>query len=209
MKLYYATTFHSRKVCALVRHLQLPVEFVHMDLARGEQKQPSFLALNPNGKAPLLVDGELALWESAAIMMHLAIKAGSDLWPSDAAAQVEVMRWLSWDSAHFSRHAGTLYFEHLIRPHFGLGATDEAAVAEAVKFVRQFAAVLDAHLARRTYLVDDRLSIADFAVATAMPWAVESKLPLDGFEHIARWYERLQALPAWREGFPARVSEAA
>ena len=209
MKLYYATTFHSRKVCAIARHLELPVEFVHVDLSRGEQRQPSFLALNPNGKAPVLVDGELRLWESAAIMMHLALKAGSDLWPRDPAAQVEVMRWLSWDSAHFSRHGGTLYFEHVIRPQFGLGPADEAAVAEASKYFRQFAAVLDAHLATHPYLVDDRLSIADFAVATALPWTAEARLPLDGFEHIARWYDRLQALPAWREGFPAEAGAAA
>lgn len=209
MKLYYATTFHSRKVCALARHLGSPVEFVPVDLARGEQRQPAFLALNPNGKAPLLVDGELKLWESAAIMMHLAIKAGSDLWPSDPAAQVEVMRWLSWDSAHFSRHGGTLYFEHLIRPRFGLGPTDEAAVADADKYFRQFAAILDAHLAERAYLVGDRLSIADFAVATALPWASEARLPLHGFDHVARWYDRLLALPAWREGFPAEASVAA
>lgn len=209
MKLYYATTLHSRKVCALARHLESPVAFVPVDFARGEQRQPSFLAMNPNGKAPVLVDGELKLWESAAIMMHLAIRAGSELWPRDPAAQVEVVRWLSWDSAHFSRHGGTLYFEHVIRPRFGLGPIDEAAVAEADKFFRQFAAILDAHLADHPYLVDDHLSIADFATAAALPWATEAKLPLDGCEHVARWYERLQALPAWREGFPAQESAAA
>lgn len=209
MKLYYATTLHSRKVCALARYLASPVEFVHVDLARGEQRQASFLALNPNGKAPLLVDGELKLWESAAIMMHLAIAAGSELWPHAPAAQVEVIRWLSWDSAHFSRYGGTLYFEHVIRPQFGLGAVDAAAVAEANDFFRRFAAILDAHLVEQPYLVGDRLSIADFAVAAVLPWAAEAKLPLEGCEHIARWYERLQALPAWREGFPQPASAVA
>ena len=71
MKLYYAETMNPRKVCALAKYLGLPVEFVRVDLRKGEQHTPDFLAVNPNGKVPVLVDGDLVLWESTAIMARL------------------------------------------------------------------------------------------------------------------------------------------
>lgn len=103
MKLYYAETLMPRKACAVARHLGSPVEFVRVDLGRGEHKKPGYLAINPAGRVPALVDGDYRLSESNAVMAYLALRAGSDLWPADA-RQVEVIRWLSWDSEHFTRH---------------------------------------------------------------------------------------------------------
>jgi glutathione S-transferase len=202
VKLYYDTTINPRKACAVARHLQSPVEFVHVRLARGEHKRPEFLALNPNGRLPVLQDGDRVIWEANAIMCHLAIAAGSDLWPRDAASQVEVQRWLSWDAFHFMPHGGALYFEHLIKPLIGLGPADEAAVRQATQAFEQSAAVLDAHLAQRQFLLGDALSVADFAVSAALPWAREARLPLDRFPAIGRWHSRLAALPGWRAPFP-------
>ena len=113
MKLYYFETPNARKACAVARHLDAPVEFVRVDLTKGEHKAPTFLTINPNGKVPALEDGEMRLWESAAIMAYLADKAGSDLWPKDA-RQIDVIRWLTWDAMHFSRHAATLFFEQVV-----------------------------------------------------------------------------------------------
>lgn len=209
MKLYYAETFNPRRACAVAKYLELPVDYVRVDLARGEHRQQPYLALNPNGKVPLLIDGALRLWEADAIMVHLAATAGSDLWPSVPALQVEVLRWLSWNQAHFSRHGGTLYFEHLIKPLLGMGEADAATVADAGKFFRQFAAVLDSHLAAHEWLVGGRLGVADFAVSTPLGWAREAQLPLDGFEHLARWQRQLQALPAWRDPFPQAPAASA
>jgi len=209
MKLYYAETMNPRKACAVAKYLGSPVEFIRVDLSKGEHRAPAFLEQNPNGKVPLLVDGDLHLWESTAIMAHLAVKAGSDLWPSDAASQVEVLRWLSWDIAHFSRHGSSLYFEHVIKPWAGLGEPNPAAVEEATGFFLRFAAILDTHLATRDYLVGNKLSIADFGVGVLLPWAKEARLPVDDFANIQRWHERMMALPAWREPFPAPLPVAA
>ena len=90
MQLYYSQTPNPRKACAVARHCGADVEYIHVDLAKGEHKQPAYLAINPNGKTPALADGDLHFWEAHAIMAYVAYKAGSDLWPSDPVAQIEV-----------------------------------------------------------------------------------------------------------------------
>lgn len=201
MKLYYFETPNPRKACAVARHLSSPVELVRVDLAKGDHQSSQFLAINPNGKVPALVDGELRLWEATAIMVHLARKAGSEMWPDDQ-RQVEVVRWLSWDAHHFSRHGGTLYFEHVIKRWVGGGDPDAATVAEATGHLQRFARILDDHLEGRDWLVGHAPTLADFAVGNLLPYA-EAKLPLDPFARIRRWHDRLNELPAWREPFPA------
>jgi glutathione S-transferase len=173
MKLYYFDVLNPRKVCALARHLKLPVEFVHVNLGKGEHKTQAFLAMNPNGKVPVLVDGDVTLWESNAILCYLAHKAGSDLWPTDT-RQFEVLRWLMWDATEL-----------------------------------RFAAVLEAHLRGRRYLVGDALSVADFAVAITLPYAQQARLPLQDFPEIRRWHAQMNELPAWREPFPELAGPAA
>jgi glutathione S-transferase len=208
MKLYYFETLNPQKACAVARYLGSPVEFVRVDLGKGANRAPDYLAINPNGKVPALTDGSLRLWEADAIMSYLAKAAGSDLWPGDA-RQFDVLRWLSWNSNHFTRHAGALYFQHVIKPRFGLGEVDAKAVAEATGFLKQFARVLNDHLDGRKYLVGDALTVADFSVAVTLPHAEQAKIPLGDFPQIERWHARLNELPAWREPFPAAKAAAA
>ncbi len=208
MKLYYFETFNSRKPCFVAQYLGSPVEFLRIDLGKGENKTPEFLGINPNGKVPALTDGSVRLWEADAIMAYLAQAAKSDLWPGDE-RQIEVMRWLSWNAYHFTRHASTLVFQNLVKPHFMGGTPDPKAVEEATGFFKQFAAVLNDHLRGRKYLVGDGLTIADFSVAATLPSAEMAKIPVGGFTEIERWHARLNELPAWREPFPATKTSAA
>jgi glutathione S-transferase len=142
-------------------------------------------------------------------MAYLARAAGSDLWPKDDAGQIDVMRWQSWNSEHFTRHAGALYFQHIIKPNLLGGTPDPKAVEEANGFFRQFAAVLNDHLGGRKYLLDDRLTIADFAAAITLPYAEKAKIPVAEFPAVARWHDRLNELPGWREPFPVAKTAAA
>jgi glutathione S-transferase len=213
MKLYYFETINGKKACAVAQyvapHLDSPIEFIRIDLSKGEHKSPQYLAINPNGKIPALQDGDVTLWESNAIMCHLARRAKSDLWPIDPQKQIEVMKWLCWNSEHFTRHAGTLYFNYMVKPKFGLGERDEKAVEEAINFVKPFCEVLDRHLDGRTFLLGDHLTVADFAVAVTVPYAAQIQLPVDGMENIARWASQLDEIPAWRDPFPAAKAAAA
>lgn len=203
--LYYAETMNSYKTCAVARHLGLDIAFRRLDLQRGEQRSPEFLAINPNGKAPALVDGDLRLWESNAIICHLAMTAGSDLWPRDE-RQIEVIRWFGWSAEHFCRFTGQLYFENIIRAQFDLGDPDPGAVEEATGYVRRYAGILDDHLANRSYLLGDRLSVADFAVATTLPYARDARIPIEEFPAVQRWHDRLMDLPAWQSPFKTPTS---
>ncbi len=210
MQLYYFETPNARRPCAIARHLGLDVDFIHVDLRAGAHRSDAFRTINPNGRVPALADGEHRLWEGRAIMFYLVRKAGSDLWPRDPLAQAEVMKWMTWDAAHFSRHATTLFFERAIKPAFGLGAPDETAIEEATRFFHSFAAVLDDHLEGRDHLVGDGLTLADFSVAAVLPNAREAQLPLGRYPQIRRWHEALMALEAWRQPWPeARQSFAA
>ena len=92
MKIYWIKAQAPQRVLALIKLLGIKAEFVQV---AGDLKKPEYARLNPNMKAPTLVDGDLVLWESSAIMAHLCIKAGSDMWPAHhPAEQVEVLRWL-------------------------------------------------------------------------------------------------------------------
>lgn len=203
MKLYYFETPNAHKPCAVNKHVGSPAELVRINLRNDEHKTPEFMAINPNGKIPALKDGDTRLWESHAIMCHLAHKTGSDLWPADPDSQIDVIRWLNWDTAHFSRHAGRLFFQRFIKPVFGLGTADEAEIEEATGFFHRFAEVLNNHLRDRNHLVGDTLSVADFGVASFLPVADQAELPLEQYDEINRWHDAMMELPAWREPYSA------
>ena len=209
MKLYYYETINPQKACAVARYLNSPVEFVYTDMRKGEHKTSEFLAINPNGKVPAFSDGDLKLWEGNAIMCYLAQKAGSDLWPRDDRRQIELTRWLTWNSEHFTRHAGELYFQHIIKAKFNLGEPDTAAVEQATGFFKRFAGVLNDHLRGRKYILGDTLTVADFAVGITLPYAETAKIPVAEFPEIQHWHARLNELPAWRDPWPAERAVAA
>lgn len=207
MKLYYSDTLSPRKACAVARHVNAPIEFTYVNLGKGEHVTAAFRNINPNCKVPVLTDGDYTLWEANAIMCYLARKTGSALWPDDA-RQIEIIRWLSWDADHFTKCAGTLYFEYLIKARFGIGDADPIAVKEALADFRKFAAVLNSHLNGRRYLVGEGLTVADFAVAVTLPYAEQIGLPLDEFREVRRWHAGLEELDAWRDPFPVSSPSA-
>ena len=201
MQLYYFRTMNPRKACATAKQVGAPLDYVAMEFAG--LKQDDYLGINPNGKVPTLVDGPLALWESAAICCYLAGKAGSPMWPADIAEQADILRWISWAGQHWQRPVGTWYFERSIKPLLGLGPKDSAAIAAAGPEFHRLAAILDAHLARHDWLACDRLTVADFIAAAMLPGWQDMDLPLDGYANIRRWHDdRLMALPAWADPWP-------
>lgn len=204
MKIYWIKAQAPRRVLALVKHLGLKAELVEVDLMGGGLQTPEYGALNPNRKVPLLVDGDVVLWESSAIMAHLCLRAGSDMWPAgNPAEQVEVLRWLSWNDGHWAPAVAPFYFEHVVKSTFGMGPPNRALLEQKVAEFNRFAAVLDGHLQGRRHPACGRLTIADFQLASmAADWE-HSEMPMQRFPHIVRWLHRLNELPAWADPWPA------
>ena len=201
MRIYWIRAQAPRRVLALVKHLGVDAELVEMK--GGGLKSPDYAALNPNRKAPTLVDGDLVLWESSAIMAHLCIKQGSDMWPThDPAEQVEVLRWLSWSDCHWSPAVAPFYFEHVVKTTFGLGSPDTASLKSRVPDLLKLAAVLDGHLAGRSHAACGRLTVADFQLASMASYWRQSEMPLQAFPHIVRWLDGLMRIPAWADPWP-------
>ena len=204
MKLYgFAGSPRTWKVRAVAAHLGIPLEYTNLDFAKGENRTPQYLALNPTGRTPTLVDGDFVLWESDAIMQYLASKKPNSLWPDDARTRADIMRWQNWQSAHWGSDACMpLLFQNLVKTIFGLGAPDAAVVARATEAFNKEARVLDAHLANHDWLVEPGPTLADFTVGSYLFYAEACKLPVDPYKNVARWFGQLSALPCWAQTAP-------
>jgi glutathione S-transferase len=212
MRLYlFPPSSRSLGVVALKNHLAIECELVPVDLSRGDQRAPDYAALNPNRKVPTLEDDGFVLWEANAILFYFASKRPArGLWPSDPRGQADVLRWLAWESAHWDAESiGMVTFEKNSKVVLGLGAPDLAFIARGEENFARFAAVLDEQLNGRSWMIGERLTIADFSVGALVPTAVRCGLPIERFREVRRWYESLLTLPAWRDALAAREAAAA
>ena len=127
------------------------------------------------------------------------------MWPArNAAEQVEVLRWLSWNDGHWAPAVAPFYFEHVVKSTFSLGPADREVLKSSVPDLLKFAPVLDGHLAGRNFIACGRLTIADFQAASMATYWRESDMPLDAFPNIVRWIDGLLRIPAWAQPWPAR-----
>ena len=198
---HFPFSSNSRKVAMTLAQLNIPVETVIVDLSKLEQRKPDYLALNPNAKVPTLVDGDLVLWESNAIMAYLADKTegGDSIYPKDLRARADVNRWLFWGANHWGPSIAILNWENVVKKMLGAGDPDPAQVQRGETFVKDNAKVLDDHLAKRTWLSGDRLTIADFAIAAPLMYTRVAKIPVEGFANLQAWLARVQELDAWKK----------
>jgi glutathione S-transferase len=201
MKLYHnPLSPNVRRVRLTAAVLGLELEEKLLDFSKGEHKSPEFLALNPNGAVPTLVDGDFVLTESRSIMQYLAAKKPEfGLLPRDEAARADVTRWQFWDASHFSPQLGTLAYEKMVKGMMGLGEPDSAKVAEALSNFRRFAAVLNQRLEGRQYVVGNSLTLADLTLASSLMYAKQVEVPVAAFPNIEGWLARITALDGWKK----------
>ncbi|GGO72677.1 glutathione S-transferase family protein [Bowmanella pacifica] len=203
MQIYWIKAQAPLRVLALCKHLGVQAEFIHLDPTDGSLKTQDYAKLNPNKKAPTLVDGETVLWEASAIMVYLCQKAGSDMWPANnPAEQVEVIKWLSWNDCHWMEAVGSCYFEYIVKPTFNLGQPDPQAIEASLPLLHKYAGVLEQHLKGRDYVACGRLTIADFQLASMARYWQESHMPMRDYPHILSWLNKLMQLPAWAQPWP-------
>lgn len=200
MRLYHhPMSTNSRRAVMTALHLGTKVDLVLVDLAKGEQRKPEFLSMNPNGKVPVLDDDGFLLWESHAIMQYLADKTpGQTVYPEATRARADVNRWLFWSAQHFTPAVSILGWENVVKRLLGAGNPDPAAIKRGETLVSECARVLDAHLANKTWICDGGLTLADLAIATPLMITMPAKLPVSEFANLKGWFARVQALEAWK-----------
>jgi glutathione S-transferase len=203
---YSPGSHHSRRVAVLIAELGLDVDVKNVEVRPpgmgGENSSPEFLALNPNGKVPVLRDGDMVLWESSAIMWYLAERHGdTPLWPRDPAKRAQIAKWHLWQGSHLSPAADGLMFEHVVKPM--MKQEPDAALCQRLlgSFHRR-CGVLDGTLAKGEWLANGELTCADIAVATAFIYAKPARLPMDDHPRVVAWLERIHARPSWKATEP-------
>jgi glutathione S-transferase len=198
MKLYNGNfSPNALRVRAVAYELELTPEIVEIDLFKGENRTPDYLALNPNGKVPTLVDGEVVIWESRAINAYLAsLKPERQLDPAAPAQRAIVDQWSYWQAIHLGPAMQRIAFERIQKKLFGRGEPDEAAITGEVKTVGELLPVLDGALAGREWIAGG-LSIADFALASTFMLRKQARLGVEAHGNVTAWIERLEARPAW------------
>ena len=201
---------NARKVRLAASTLEISLEVVDVDLAHGAQRAPEFLAINPMGRVPVLVDGDFVLTESAAIMAYLAdTKPGHALYPLGSKARADVNRWLFWSDNHWGPAIGALTFENWLKPLRRLGDPDPAQLKRQGDALHGYASVLDGHLASREWISGPTMTIADLGIASALGNAGRAKFSPEPFAHLTTWFRRIQALEPWKATEPPSIPPAA
>jgi len=194
--LYTAPTPNGWKASIVLEELELPYEVHTVNLLAGEQKKPEYLRINPNGRIPAIVDrdaGDFAVFESGAILVYLAEKAGR-LLPADAKGRSRVMQWLMFQMGGVGPMMGQAnvffrYFPEKIQP----------AIDRYQNECRRLFEVLDGHLGGHEWLAGD-YSIADIANWSWVRTHKWSGVSIEGLDHLQRWLGAMRARPACQKG---------
>ena len=205
--LYTATTPNGRKVSIALEEMALAYTVKALNLKAMEQKTPEYLAINPNGRIPAIIDraeDDFAVFESGAILLYLAEKTRS-LLPTDAKGRSNVVQWLMWQMGGLGPMQGqaNVFFRYWAEPI-------QPVIDRYQNETRRLFGVMDTRLASSAWLADD-YSIADIA---CYPWVAQadwSGVPLDPFPHLTRWFETMGQRPAVIAGMhvPAPARDAA
>jgi len=186
------------KVRAVLHELELPFETIPVDIMQGGGQTPEYLAKNPNGKVPVLEDGEFVLWESNAIIKYLArLKPEAGLLPEDARPLARLDQWLFWQSGHYYTPIINLAVEKMFKPMAGK-EPDAVLVASLTQDFLRLTQVLNQGLTGREFLLG-RISVADFALASTLVPRQQLGLDISAFPAVAAWIERMEARESWKK----------
>ena len=201
IELYYWPTPNGWKITIMLEETGLPYEVKPVNIGRGEQFQPAFLAISPNNRMPAIVDtapndggAPVSVFESGAILQYLGRKTGQ-FYPSAERERVGVEQWLFWQMGGLGPMAGQAH-------HFRQYAPEKIdyGINRYTNEVNRLYGVMNKRLADREFLAG-AYSIADMA---AWPWVVPYKnqgQDLEDFPHLKRWFDAIQARPAVQKGF--------
>jgi glutathione S-transferase len=192
------SSFNVQKVLWLVGELGLAYEHIPAGGSFGKLDEPAFRALNPHGRIPVIQDGELAVWESHAILRYLAARYGGDrFWPKDPAARAPIDGWMDWHQTSLQPHFITgIFWGYYRTPET---QRDWPAIRRSVDLCADDFRLIDSILATRPFLLGDTLSLADIPIGTSLYRYFELDIERPLMPNVEAWYQRLKERPAYCE----------
>ncbi len=200
LKLYSWDTSNGRKVAIMLEEINLPYQYHPININEGHQHTDDYLSINPNGKIPAIIDPQgpngrpITIFESGAILIYLAEKSGSSLWPEDSYERTQVLQWLMFQMGGVGPTLGqALHFYKY--SNVKVPYATERYMQEALRLYR----VMDEWLKNREYFATN-YSIADIAI---YPWIARWQwldIDWESYPHLKTWYEQLSERPVVQKG---------
>ena len=194
-----ANSVNVQKVLWCLRELDLAYERIDAGMAFGRNRDPDYLAMNPNGRVPTLVDGDFVLWESNSIMRYLALAygKGSPIYPDAPKRRTSVDRWLDWTLSTMQPVDRPVFWALVRTPveDRDMVAIQKDADAEAVQW-----RIVDNQLATRRFIEGDDFTLADIALgAYARRWFGVEGISKPALPHLERWFAQFESRPGFRQ----------
>jgi len=197
MKLYHFPSANPQKVRFALLELGLECEIVPVDLTQGEQRKPEYLAINPFGRVPTLIDGDLTLWDSHAILAYLGDKTGK-LWPATAPGRADALRWLFFLSGHVSPSATALGFNRIAAKILGIPA-DEKAITRGEKALPAVIEILEGRLGSYKWLLGNDFSLVECAYCPMLNLIEKAGFSLSQFPKVGSYLNACRSRQGWKE----------
>jgi GST-like protein len=195
IKLYTWSTPNGVKISIALEEFGLDYEVIPIDIGKNEQFEPEFLAISPNNKIPAIVDGDVSLFESGAILLYLADKTGKLAPPVGSAGYYQMLQWLMWQMSHFGPMLGQVH--HFLKFNPGKSVyAEHRYYHEALRLYR----VLNTRLGDQEFIAGD-FSVVDIAT---WPWASRfefQQVDITDYPNVERWYLQLADRPAFQRGY--------
>lgn len=203
LTLYGASASRAHRVLWMLKELAVPFEHVPTDFLRGGTRTEEFLAVNPNGRVPVLVDDGRAIFESLAINLYLARKFGGPLAPADQWEEGQAVQWSFWAVTEVEK---PLLLAACNRFLFAEADRDPQEAQQMMQRLDRPFRVLDRHLARHTHVLGNRLTVADINIAAMMSLIPLADLPIADYPRLAAWLEDCLERPAAADWKPIRFT---
>lgn len=204
IKLYgHPFSLNARKAHWALEELALPYEYHVVNLPKGEHKKAEFLSLNPAGRIPVLVDGDIKVSESNAIVLYLAEEYGrGKILPDDKKARGQLLQWMFWQTSDGSTALSRPWYLRVVAPMMMQQPVDEAAIAQAIGNTVAPLRFLDAALGSSAFLAGADFSAADICAAEAVALAQIGGVDLAPYPNLSRWLSAVSSRPAFAKTRP-------
>ena len=195
IKIYGISTSRAFRPLWLLEEIGVDYELIPVDFRKDENLRDEYLEINPNGKIPTMIDGELTLYESMAINLYLARQYGSDLYPDSAEQEALANMWSYWvmTEVEYCLLAVLLNTRVLAREK-----RDAARVERNLKALEKPFTVLNNELTHKEYLLNSQFTVADLNVASVLSWCRPARVDLNRWPRLSEWLERCVSRPAFK-----------